>query len=262
MSEESPKPIVALRVVRPYDSEDQFLKEEPFAVTRTSLVLVGASSRPEGVILRFEVVLRTGAILLRGEGRVVSHGPTPLGESGLTLKFTRLDPRSKALVDRAGMPKVVDAPRPSEPPPHVRPKSDAPSPAASEPKIEETPSLPPSPPDYSSGNHVTVPAMQAVRFPVEAPTSRGDSPLSSGPSRGTSPPPASVSSRGTSPPPVSSRAPAPLAAEAPLAGATEVPPPFTSSFPPGSREAALDRLRARLQGKSAISVLELLTAKA
>src|SRR5207253_1302593 len=56
----------------------------------------------QGVVLRFEVLLASGAPLLRGEGRVVAYKMSAVGdEPGLTLRFTRLDARSKALVDRA-----------------------------------------------------------------------------------------------------------------------------------------------------------------
>lgn len=203
-----PKAIVALRVVRPYDSEEQFLENEAFALTRTSLVLVGASPRPEGVILRFELVLRSGAILLRGEGRVISHGPTPLGENGLTLKFTRLDPRSKALVDRAGMSRVVEAPAPSEAPPSVAPKSkDDERPAKVEAKI---PDLPPSSPEVMTARP-TVPAMQAVDVGA-------------------------------------------------VAG--QIPPaPPTSAGPLSLRDAALERLRARLKDKDAGELLSTLNTR-
>ena len=218
-----PKAIVALRVVRPYDSEDQFLRDEAFALTRTSLVLVGASPRPEGVILRFEVVLRTGAILLRGEGRVVGHGPTASGEPGLTLKFTRLDPRSKALVDRAGMSKVVEAAPPSDPSLASAKPTDAPmsSKQTAPPPVaidEPMPHLPPVPNHGPTTGHVTVPTMKAVRFPPEAPTSTGEpsrSPLSGEPASGE---PAAMRD---------------------------------------TREAALERLRSRLRGKD---VPELLSA--
>jgi hypothetical protein len=95
---------VAIRVMRPYSSEDAFLEHELETLTRTSIVLVGAQSRPQGVVLRFEVVLENGTSVLRGEGRVVGHKANAFGESaGLTLRFTRLDTRSKALIDRAAM---------------------------------------------------------------------------------------------------------------------------------------------------------------
>jgi hypothetical protein len=218
-----PKAIVALRVVRPYDSEDQFLRDEAFALTRTSLVLVGASPRPEGVILRFEVVLRTGAILLRGEGRVVGHGPTASGEPGLTLKFTRLDPRSKALVDRAGMSKVVEAAPPSEPSlasakPTSAPissKQTAPPPVAID---EPMPNLPPVPNHGPTAGHPTVPTMKAVRFPPEAPTSAGE--------------------------------PSPSRPGEPGSGE-----PASSHDTRDTREAALERLRSRLRGKDVPELL-------
>ncbi|MEO8876095.1 MAG: hypothetical protein ABI461_10950, partial [Polyangiaceae bacterium] len=73
---------------------------------------------------------------LRGEGRVVAHKQNAFGDSpGLTLRFTRLDTRSKALVDKAAAIRdakaraALDAsmtgsaapPSPSSPPAAVRP---------------------------------------------------------------------------------------------------------------------------------------------
>ncbi|WP_394848818.1 hypothetical protein LZC95_15355 [Pendulispora brunnea] len=102
---------VAIRVTRPYANEDEFLDHEIDTLTRTSVTLIGAQSRPQGVILRFEVTLANGTPLMRGEGRVIAYkGPTdpeagvPLKHlSGLTLRFTRLDKKTKALVDRAAL---------------------------------------------------------------------------------------------------------------------------------------------------------------
>jgi hypothetical protein len=93
---------VAIRISRPYGSEEEFLQHELDTLTRTTVVLVGAQSRPQGVVLRFEVALASGDALIRGEGRVVGFRPASQGvDSGLTLRFTRLDARSKALIDRA-----------------------------------------------------------------------------------------------------------------------------------------------------------------
>lgn len=216
MTDDTSKPIVALRVVRPYENEDQFLREESFALTKSTLVLVGASSRPEGVILRFEVVLKGGAILLRGEGRVVGYGPTPAGENGLTLKFTRLDPRSKALVDRASAAKASDSskvvadagsgPR-LEPPASVHPKS--------RPEGRGYSAPPPPPP----------PAEAREQRPSGAP-------------------PPSTTSTASSAPKSSAETAVP-------------PPPPTSSTPLTERDAALERLRARLRG---VDVEKLLTS--
>ncbi len=95
-------PPVAIRVSRPFETEDDLLESELETLTRTSITLIGAPSRPPGLVLRFELVLASGQPLLRGEGRVVGYKPDAhFGTGGLTLRFTRLDSRSKAVVDRA-----------------------------------------------------------------------------------------------------------------------------------------------------------------
>lgn len=101
MTDAKPGP-VAVRVTRPYDTEEEFLASEVDTLGRAGIVLVGAPQRPTGVVLRFEVLLRTGQPLLRGEGRVLAYRDDAYDDSpGLALKFTKLDARSKALVDRA-----------------------------------------------------------------------------------------------------------------------------------------------------------------
>jgi hypothetical protein len=107
---------VAIRSLRPYESEDAFLDEERDTLTRTAVTLIGAPSRPRGVIIRFELTLKDGTALLRGEGRVLSfQPPDEHGPSSLTLRFTRLDAKSKALVDRAAaLRESAYPPRPSE----------------------------------------------------------------------------------------------------------------------------------------------------
>ena len=117
---------VAIRISRPWDTEEELLANELETLTRTSVVLVGAQQRPDGVVLRFEVTLRSGTAVLRGEGRVVGYKQNALGsEPGLTLRFTRLDSKSKAFVDRAAARRDGKA-RPSlAPPPPAAPASDA-----------------------------------------------------------------------------------------------------------------------------------------
>ena len=104
--------------MRPYESEDEFLAREMDTLTRSSIVLLGASTRPQGVVLRFEVVLTNGEPLVRGEGRVTAYREGVFEDlPGLTLRFTRLDSKSKALIDRATS--MRDARRSSAPPPPV-----------------------------------------------------------------------------------------------------------------------------------------------
>jgi molecular chaperone DnaK len=88
--------------MRPYATEEAFLAEERDTLSRTAVTLIGAPSRPRGVIIRFEMTLNDGSPILRGEGRVLGfQAADERGPSALTLRFTRLDARSKALVDRA-----------------------------------------------------------------------------------------------------------------------------------------------------------------
>ena len=93
---------VAIRVIRPYASEDEYLAKEGDSITKTTIELIGAHSRPLGIILRFEVTLQSGKTLVRGEGRVTQFNANGrYDQPSLSLRFTKLDPKSKALVDRA-----------------------------------------------------------------------------------------------------------------------------------------------------------------
>jgi hypothetical protein len=140
----APAPAPAIRITRPYASEEDYLKGEIETLTRTSITLLGAQQRPQGVVLRFEVVLSTGQALVRGEGRVVGYKPNALhGLGGLTLRFTRLDSRSKDLVDRAAA--IREKRRSSAPPAGgempAAPRSTPPPPGAT----SLAPPLPPAP---------------------------------------------------------------------------------------------------------------------
>ena len=132
------KPPAAIRITRPYQTEDEFLAHELDTISRTGVTLVGAQQRPEGIVLRFELALASGTPLLRGEGRVVGYKATALGnEPGLSLRFTRLDSKSKALVDRVGSMREV---RRSIPPPPAASSPVVPVPAASsEPMLAAAP---------------------------------------------------------------------------------------------------------------------------
>lgn len=144
---------VALRIVRPYPTVDALLAAESNAFTRTGVVLLGAPSRPSGVVLRFEMCLNDGTPVMRGEGRVVGFRPAePDGESALMLRFTKLDIKSKELLDRAVAlreerrslapaalpPREPSVPVPP-PPPSVAPATDR------EAVVPEEPVAPPPP---------------------------------------------------------------------------------------------------------------------
>jgi hypothetical protein len=132
---ENARPPVAVRIVRPYETEEAFLENELETVGKTSVILIGAHPRPTGVILRFEVTLASGTTVLRGEGRVLAHKENAFrGQPGLALRFTRLDPRSKALVDRAAAireARLADEARAASVLPPAPPAEPDPPPAAS-----------------------------------------------------------------------------------------------------------------------------------
>ncbi|MCC6645858.1 MAG: hypothetical protein IT374_09845 [Polyangiaceae bacterium] len=95
------QPPVAFRLRRPYATEDEFVAGDGAHIERGGMTLIGAGARPVGLVVRFEVALRDGAPLFRGEGRVTQHrardGAHP---GGLDVRFTRLDPHGKVIVER------------------------------------------------------------------------------------------------------------------------------------------------------------------
>jgi len=142
------RPPSAIRITRPYASEEEYLENDLETLTRTGITLVGVEARPEGVVLRFELSLSNGQVVLRGEGRVVGfRANAHQGVGGLALRFTRLDVRSKALIDKAAairetrrpsikptlarvLPGPAPPPRPSTPPPPFARASAPPPPFA------------------------------------------------------------------------------------------------------------------------------------
>ena len=203
------KPPVAIRITRPFATEDEFLEREFDTLTRTSVVLLGAQPRPQGVILRFEIVLTNGQSVLRGEGRVVAFKPVAYAnEPGLVLRFTRLDSKSKELVDRAAM--LRDARIRASGMPDARKSVQAPA-------VEV-----PRPPPF---------AQPVVSAPFSAPISTASMPTSANAAA----PEATIAQRAPSsrPPPLP-----PLSAiergGAEKAGRRTVPPPLPSSSAQGT----------------------------
>ncbi len=180
------KPPVAIRITRPYATETEFLEREFDTLTHTGVTLLGAQSRPQGVVLRFEIVLTSGESILRGEGRVVGFKERAYaGEPGLVLRFTRLDSRSKSLVDRASalrearvrassslmsMPAVV-VPKPLSP---VAPLTSAAPAPITQPTPRAAPAAPPRPssaPPRPSRIPPPLPAWAKAPTPAPAPAS-------------------------------------------------------------------------------------------
>jgi hypothetical protein len=131
---------VAIRIVRPYGSPEEFVRNDLETLTKTSITLGGAQPRPKGVVLRFEVTLAGGRPVMRGEGRVLSYNEA----TGLTLRFTRLDPKSKAIVDWVAAIKEARASGLPDPPQPELPSGKLPGERPSERDLAK--GLPPPPP--------------------------------------------------------------------------------------------------------------------
>jgi len=190
---ENARPPTAIRIVRPYQTEEEFLSNELETVGKTSVILIGAHPRPTGIILRFEVTLASGQTVLRGEGRVLAHKESAFrGQAGLSLRFTRLDPKSKSVVDRAvamrearlsGEMSSIHAPAPAQsaPPPPAPPHEPVAVPvsfpAPADPALEQALTAPtPEPPPHVPFEETPTPPPLAhsigVREPLESVPSR------------------------------------------------------------------------------------------
>jgi hypothetical protein len=98
---EKPRPPPTVRITRPWGSEKEFIDGDLAYLGRTAILLPDAPAREPGELIRFEIVLSTGTPIFRGEGHVVAHYP-PGGAkpAGLEVRFTRIDARSKLILDR------------------------------------------------------------------------------------------------------------------------------------------------------------------
>jgi hypothetical protein len=98
---EKPRPPPTVRITRPWGSEKEFIDGDLAYLGRTAILLPNAPAREPGELIRFEIVLSTGTPVFRGEGHVVAHNPAggPKPE-GLEVRFTRIDARSKLILDR------------------------------------------------------------------------------------------------------------------------------------------------------------------
>ncbi len=269
MAENAARPPVAIRIVRPYQTEEDFLSSELETVGKTSIILIGAHPRPSGVILRFEVTLATGATILRGEGRVLGHKESAFrGQPGLSLRFTRLDPKSKALVDRAAAIREARLSAASIPPsPAPEPEPPPPPPAPPSPPVVVLP--PDSDPAIQAALTASTPEPPRADALEDMPThveSRESSPLLVGPmsERELARDPEPEPEPEREPEPEPEPAPSPAAVVAPPTPRPEVTRPIASTSrsleAPPDRDALLSRLRQRAAGLSREQVERVLAA--
>jgi outer membrane biosynthesis protein TonB len=151
-----------MRISRPYGTEDELIEGDFASLGRPWIILPDVPMLPVGELVRFEVVLSSGAPAIRGEGTVVAyHAPGGPKPAGLEVKFVRMDARTKSIIERVHAKRVAlgrTASRPPAPPsapppaPPPEPVADAAPPEPSpppepEPVAEAAPPEPPPPPE-------------------------------------------------------------------------------------------------------------------
>jgi hypothetical protein len=129
---ENPRPPPTLRITRPWASEKEFIEADLAYLGRTAILLPNAGAREPGELIRFEIVLASGTPVFRGEGHVVCHhAPGGSKPAGLEVRFTRIDARSKLVLDRVRERRTALVRSGSIPPPAL--VSQAPPPGTSQP---------------------------------------------------------------------------------------------------------------------------------
>ena len=132
-SENEPKK-VPLRIRLPFKDEAEFVERYGNHVSRGGIFIATRAGKPEGTPISFELVLQDGVRLMRGEGVVqrLIEDETP-GKAGMLVRFTRIDTRTKGLIDlivekREGhvAPEVPAAPPSSTPTPAPQPTPSPP----------------------------------------------------------------------------------------------------------------------------------------
>jgi hypothetical protein len=92
---------IVLRLVRPYDSEEDYLAAEAWTIDAKGMLLVDQPVLPSGTVVRFDITLRNGAKVIRAEGKVVGVAAARRERpGGLKVRFKRFGGSTKTLIDR------------------------------------------------------------------------------------------------------------------------------------------------------------------
>lgn len=134
---------IVVHVVRPYESELEYLAAEAWSIDARSMLLIDADELPTDTAVLFVVSLLDGQKPIRAEGRVVAVVPAKGDRpGGLKVRFKRFGAATKAFIDRA-----------------LKARDQAPSaPTASSPEA-----APPPEPSRPSTSEVERPSMPEVR---------------------------------------------------------------------------------------------------
>ena len=94
-----------MRIRLKYADVDAFIEKFAVNISRGGIFIASKQPRPVGTMVRFEFQLAQGAPVIRGDGEVVWVKPFeaehPTRPHGMGVRFVRLDPESRGVVDRA-----------------------------------------------------------------------------------------------------------------------------------------------------------------
>ena len=84
---------------------DEFIEQYATDISRGGIYIKSKQPMPIGTLLKFEFQLKDESKLIQGVGRVVwkreaGEGATDANPSGMGIKFIKMDPESKALVEQ------------------------------------------------------------------------------------------------------------------------------------------------------------------
>jgi hypothetical protein len=93
---------VVVHVVRPYESELEYLAAEAWTIDARSMLLIDAEALPADTAVLFDIALGGGQKPIRAEGRVVGVvAPKGARPGGLKVRFKRFGAATKAFIERA-----------------------------------------------------------------------------------------------------------------------------------------------------------------
>lgn len=94
--------VLEIKIVRPYESLDEFIVGDAWTVERSGLVLLGQDAVADKTLVRFEIAIESGEAVVTGEGRAVeSLAPDGEHPGGVRVEFRKLDKKSKRVLKRA-----------------------------------------------------------------------------------------------------------------------------------------------------------------
>lgn len=107
---------VVVHVVRPYQSELDYLSAEAWTIDARSMLLVDAEPLAPDTAVLFDISLRDGSKPIRAEGRVIGTVAPKEGQpGGLRVRFKRFGAATKAFIERAVKLKSGEPERASQP---------------------------------------------------------------------------------------------------------------------------------------------------